>query len=259
MKKIAVMGIAALVAASSWAVPGTIKPASGEAQKGDIKWNSRSRTYSIEIKKGAGTASAEHSIDAIESLDIVKPASFDKLVEMVEKGQGASAERGLSDIVKNYKMLVWDRPAASALITVYVQTKRAQKAYELGQTLIAEDKTAAYKGAMAPSYWQALLDLNKKLPLENCLKLAATQGDRVSSAEATLMRGDIIMHDGAGTPEACRKALKDSYLRVALMYNDKPCVAQRRKAMLKCAEAFEKLGDAEKAQRMRSDAAQLAN
>ena len=259
MKKIAVMGIVALVAASSCAVPGTIKPKNGEAQKGDIKWNSRSKTYSIEIKRGQGTASAEHKFDDVESMDILKPANFDKLVEMVEKGQGASAEKGLADIVKNYKMLVWDRPAASALITVYVQTKRAQKAYELGQSLIAEDKTAAYKGAMAPSYWQALLDLNKKLPLENCLKLAVTQGDRVSSAEATLMRGDIIMHDGAASPEACRKALKDSYLRVALMYNDTPCIAQRCKAMRKCAEVFEKLGDAEKAQRMRADAAKLAN
>ena len=259
MKKIAVMGVVALVAASSWAVPGTIKPKTGEAQKGDLKWNSRSRTYSIEIKRGQGTASAEHKFDDVESLDIPKPASFDKLVEMVEKGQGASAEKGLSAIVKNYKMLVWDRPAASALMTVYVQTKRAQKAYELGQSLIAEDKTAAYKGAMAPSYWQALLDLNKKLPLENCLRLAISEGDRVSSAEATIMRGDIIMRDGADSREACRKALKDSYLRVSLMYNDAASVVPRRKAMLKCAEAFEKLGDAEKAQRMRSDAAKLAN
>lgn len=255
MKKIAVVGLVSLVAASSWAVVGTIKPKNGEAQKGEVKWSSVSKSYSIETKKGVNV---QYALDKVESIDIVKPANLDKLVELVSKGQGASAEKGLSDIVSTYKMLQWDRPAASALIDVYLQTKRPQKAYDLAQSIIKEDNSSAYDGAMAPSYWQALLELNKTQQLENCLRTAVAKGGRASSAEALIMRGDIIMHDGAASQEACRKALKDSYLRVALMYNDAESVLPRRKALLKCADAFDKLGRSDIGQRMRTDAEMLA-
>ena len=92
---------------------------------------------------------------------------------------------------------------------------------------------------------------------ENCLKKAAATGDRASSASALVMRGDVIVANGADSPESYRQALTDSYLRVALMYTDEPCREARATAMRKAATCFDKLGMAARAEAMRTQAGTL--
>jgi hypothetical protein len=135
--------------------------------------------------------------------------------------------------------------------------KQPQKAFDTARIILDEDITFAYKGEIAPVYWQALLETNRKSLLENCLKRAVAEGSRPLSAEALLMRGDIFLKDNGDGIENCRRALIDSYLKVALMYNDADCVVPRRKAMLKCAAMFEKMGLSDQAQNMRNNAAAL--
>ncbi len=254
MNKLAVSAIAIVAAASAWAIPGTLNPSSGSSLKGNIKWMAASKKYVVEYKKGATTVSGEFKPSEVDSLEIDKPAGLDKAIEQVQSGQGAAAVPALEKIVAEYKMLVWDKPAARYLVNAQLAAGNAQKAFQTAQNVLADDKDAAYSGEFAPSYWQVLLKLGKNQQLENCLKKAATSGDRATSAEALNMRGDIIVAQGGDTPDTYTKALTDAYLRVALLYLDEPCREARLSALNKAAQCFDKLGQATRAEDMRSRA-----
>lgn len=256
MNKLAMATVVALAASSAWSMPGTIKT-STDTRKGDISWQRSSKSYVLTYKKGQTDVQAQYPLADVERIDIDKPANFDKLVEMVSRGQGASAIGGLTKIVQDYKMLVWDKPAGRYLVEAYLDANNAQKAYDTAQSIISEDRDAAWKGDLAPAYWQALLKLGKNTQLENCLRKAATSGDRACAAEATVMRGDVILATDGDTPDAHRKALSEAYLRVALMYPDEPCKSARGAAMMKAALSFDKLGMAARAEGMRTQAKTL--
>ena len=254
MKKASLAAIAALASTSAWAVVGTLSTGT-DTKTGDIRWQTRSKSYEISFKINGKDATTVVKQDDVASMDIAKPAGFDRLVEMVKSGQGASAVQGLTTVVKDYKMLKWDKPAARYLVLALTSAGKAQQAYDIAQGLIAEDRTAAYTGELAYSYWQVLLKLGKTTQLENCLRMAASTGDRATSAEALIMRGDVILSETGDTPEGHRRALIDAYLRVAFMYSD--CVDQRRLALGKAAESLDKIGMAAAADKMRTTAKDL--
>ena len=246
---------AAAAAMPAAAVQGSIST-KADTKSGEIKWQSRSKSYVLSYKKGNTDVSAEFPLADVEGLDIKKPAGFDKAVELVEKGQGAAAIATLQKIVSDYKMLVWDKPAGRYLALAYIAAGQLQKAYDTCTAIIAEDKKAAYTGDLAYAYWQTLLRLGKKDVLESSLKKAVSSGDRAASAAAQLMRGDIIMAGGDGN-EVVKQALRDGYLRVVLMYREPECAAVRADAMLKAAACFEKIGQASRGERLRAQAKAL--
>ena len=90
--------------------------------------------------------------------------------------------------------------------------------------------------------------------LEKLLKDAATKGDRQSSAAALVMRGDIIASASNDAPEELKRALRDGYMRVVLMYMDESCSRERGEAMLKAAQCFDKLGQSARAESLRAQA-----
>ena len=257
MRKTSIIAVlAAMAAAELSAVQGTISTES-DTKTGDIKWHPRQKSYSLSYKKGKTDVSAEYPLADVVKLDIPKPAGFDKAVEMVEKGQGASAVATLAKIVSEYRMLVWDKPAGRYLALAYIAANQPQKAYDACQAIINEDKSAAWSGDLAAAYWQSLLKLGKQSQLESVLKKAASSGDRQASAAALNMRGDIIVAGGNDAPDALKTALRDGYLRVALMYNDPSCARERAEGMLKAAQCFEKLGQAARAEHLRTQAKSL--
>lgn len=254
MKKISLAMIAALAASAASAITGTVRTET-DSTTGDIRWNSPKKQYDVTVSKNGAKLNRVFTPAMVVELKIDKPKNYDKLMELVAGKQGAQAVKGLEEIVKAYKMLVWDKPAGRALVTAYLDMGQAQKAYDSARAIIADDPSAAIKGDLAPAYWQSLYKLNKTTQLENCLREAASCGDRATSAEALMMRGDITMAEGGDSPEAVRKALTDGYLRVALMYSD--CKNQQRDAMLRCAEAFGKLGQDARATSFKQRAGQL--
>jgi len=139
MKKTAILAMAAALAASAWAVQGTVKSET-DSKTGDIKWQPRSKSYLVSFKKGATAVSSEFPLDSVVKIDVEKPANFDKLVDLVSKGQGQSAVEGLKAIVATYKMIVWDKPAARWLVQAYLDAGKAQQAYDTAQDLIKDDK-----------------------------------------------------------------------------------------------------------------------
>lgn len=220
---------------------------------GTISWNKRAGVYEVQ----SGKVSQEIKPEEVVKLDIPKPKELDSAIQKVEKGQGTAAIATLQKIVADYKMLTWDKPAARYLVEALLSSGNAKGAYDEAQKVIADDKTAGYKGDMAPAYWQSLLKLKKMTDLEKCLKDAVAKGDRASSAAALVVRGDIIIDKGAGSADSYKQALTDSYLRVALMYSDEASRPARIDAMNRAATCFEKLGQASRAETMREKAKAL--
>ncbi len=254
MKKLAVSLLAVAAASSVWAIQGSLTPENGAAVKGDIKWKPASKVYVVSAKKGATMVESQFKPSEVAQLDIPAPNGLDAAIEQVRNGQGAGAIPLLSKVVAEYKMLVWDKPAARYLVDAYLAAGQASKAEEVARTVVADDKDAEFQGEFAPSYWQVLLKTGKMQKLEALLKKAASTGDRTSSADALNMRGDIILAQGGDTPDTYNKALTDAYLRVALMYLDDPCKEARATALQKAAQCFDKLGQAARAEDMRSRA-----
>lgn len=249
MRKTMLMTVAALAAAELFAIQGTVSTAV-ESVSGDVKWHARDKKYIIE----KGKITKEFKLADVTSLDIPKPAGFDKAVQAVENGQGASAVATLTKIVADYRMLQWDKPAGRYLTLAHLAAGNTQKAYDVCSPIVAEDKSAGYSGDLASAYWQALLKLGKREELEKMLKKAATSGDRQASAAALVMRGDIIVAASHDSPAELKKALRDGYMRVVMMYQDADCVRERREALRKAAGCFDKMGQAARAENLRAQA-----
>ena len=251
MKKL-MFGMVVAMAANAFAISGSISTEL-ETVSGEIKWQPRAKAYLIE----KGRISREIKIDDVTGIDIPKPANFDKAVQMVDAGQGASAVGILAKIVIDYRMLQWDKPAARYLALAHLAAGNAQKAYEVCQPVISEDKSAAYTGDMAAAYWQAMMKLGKFDQLEGLLKKAASSGDRGASAAALVMRGDIIMNSASDDNSKVRQAMTDGYLRVWLMYQEPECRRERVEAGMKAAAAFDRLGQTARAERLRAQVKQI--
>ena len=249
MKKTLIVSLAALAVPELFAIQGTIST-EAESFAGDIKWHARDKKYVVE----KGKIMKEFKLADVTGVDVAKPGGFDKAVQQVQDGAGAAAIPVLAKIVADYRMMKWDKLAGRYLALAYLATGNAQKAYDACQAIVSEDKASAYSGDLAAAYWQALLKLGKTEQLEGLLKKAASSGDRPSSAAALVMRGDIIVAASNDKPEEIRRALRDGYLRVILMYQDSACSRERGEACLKAAQCFDKLGQSARAEQLRAQA-----
>ena len=247
MTKKLVVCLVAAAAAEAFAIQGSVSTET-ETFAGDVKWHARDKKYVIE----KGKITKEFKLSEVTALDIPKPQGFDKAVQMVEGGQGSAAVATLAKIVSDYRMLQWDKPAGRYLALAHLAAGNAQKAYDACTPIIAEDRSAAYSGDLAAAYWQALLKLGKTEQLEKLLKDAATKGNRQASAAALVMRGDMVVASSNDSPEELRRALRDGYMRVVLMYQDADCARERSEALLKAAQCFDKLGQSARAESLRA-------
>ena len=70
----------------------------------------------------------------------------------------------------------------------------------------------------------------------------------------------VTANDGAhlntqnGFTDELRRALRDGYLRVVLMYQDAACARERSEACLKAAQCFDKLGQSSRAEQLKASA-----
>ena len=251
MKKIMLTTMAAAAALAAEAVMGTLNLENGGSKTGEIKWSARSKSYVVTQKKGSSMIDEEVAVGEVASLDIVKPAGMDQAAALVQKGQGASAIGTLQGIVKDYAHLQWDQVAGRYLAEAYLAAGKTEQALEACQGVIKGDPTAAFKGDLAPAYWECLLALGQKNKLESALAKAAASGDRFSSGAAFIKRGDIVWKDGNESAEAAKKALADGYLRAVLMYRDQPAI--QPEALFKAALCFEKMGHSGRADQYRGE------
>ena len=237
------------VSSASGAAKGSLTLSTGLKVEGVISWSAREKKYSV-TKENIAT---QYALQDVDKIDIEQPASYEKAVAQVEQGQGAAAIPALQKIVKDYAHLQWDKAAGRYLAQAYLDADKPADALRVCSDIIDGESSAAYKGDLVPAYWGALLRLNKRKPLERNLEKAMKE-DRFSRGAALIMRGDVVMKDGNESPDACKKALTDGYLRVVYLYTD-PEVAGKLQpeALYKAARCFEKIGNASQALAMRDE------
>ncbi len=250
MCKSILTALAVLSAASVFgAVTGSITTDGGVTHKGVIRWSRSDKAYAIE----KGNTEIQVKPVEVAEMNIDTPAGYEAAVAQVQKGQGAAAIPVLKKIVDDYQRLQWDKMAGRYLAEAYVLAGKPNDGLRACEDIIDTDASAAYKGELAPAYWNALLALGRKAKLENMLEKAAKSGDPFSAGMALVMRGDIIMKDGAESNDAAKKALTDGYLRAVFLYNDPEIAAQvQPEALYKAAKCFEKLGMSGRADEFRT-------
>ena len=251
-----ILAASATMSATAADIIGSITDAQG-THKGVIRYSMKSKTYFVQSKQGGTLLEVEISPIDMTAMEIEPPAGWDKAVERVANGQGASAIKYFDSVVKMYNHLQWDLRAARYLADAYLAMGNIDKASDSCAAVVRANPEAAFKGEFAPIYWKVLLQLGKKDMLEKLLAKAATSGDRYSSGAALIGRGDLILASGESA-ESIRAALVDGYLRVALMYTDGKVADQLRpEALAKSAQCFEKIGQAGRADQMRGELKRL--
>ena len=258
MRKSVITAMAALATAAVFgAITGSITTENGDVKKGTIRWSRSDKAYEVTDKKGIAV---QVPPSEVASMEIDKPEGFDVAVAQVNKGQGAAAVPALQKIVKDYARLDWDKVAGRYLAEALISSGELNKGVSVCEDVIKTDADAAFKGDLAPAYWEALLKLGRRPKLEGLLKKAAASGDEFSVGAALIKRGDLVLLDGKESNDAARQALIDGYLRVVLMYRD-PEYARKLQpeALYKACKCFEKLGQSGRAESMRAQLKQYAD
>ena len=252
----AIIALGALAAFSAMgAVTGTITLANGEKLVGTVTWSKRDQEYQMKVKGASvnrGIKESELAED--DGIVIDKPDVLDAAIAQVEKGEAAAAIPVLQKVVQEYAHLQWDKVAGRYLAEAYVDADKPRDAEGVCDGIIKGEKSAAYRGELAPVYWKVLLKLNQRSKLVKLLEKAEQGNDRYSRGAALIMRGDIDIHDGNESVDACKKALTDGYLRVVFLYTDEEIAEKLQpEALYKAARCFEKLNRNGPANKMRTE------
>jgi len=251
MKTFMHIGIAALTAtlvgSSALAVEGVITMPNLNKRTGDIKWSARDKAYVF--KERGSTVELTMKPDEIVDVQVPRPRELDNAIAAIQQGNAASVVSVLEKLATEYLMLHWDKVATRYLAEALVQSGKADEAIRVCEKVIAADPEAAYLGEMAPAYWQALIKRDRVSRVEELLARAISSGDRLASANALIARGDMIRTTG-DTAEIARKALRDGYLRVITLYKSER--AAQPEALYKSAQCFEKIGQAARADQLRT-------
>jgi tetratricopeptide (TPR) repeat protein len=227
-------------------IQGTLVNTDGKAFPGLLKWKVREKAYNV----SANNMDMEIPLASVADIQVPKPKDLDNAEKQVAAGNSATAIPLLEKVSKDYFMLKWDKPAIRLLAEAYLKSGETEKAIKICENIGNADPTAFYLGEIAPMYWQALLKANRTAKVEELVLKAIKSGDRVASAFALLMRGDLILATG-DTPDNALKALRDGYLRVVLLYrSEKEAVPE---ALYKAGKCFEKAGQSARAEQMRSE------
>ncbi len=227
-------------------VSGTIQTTEGRTVQGQIRWLAAGKKYVImTARPGGGQFEVELQPENVARISVPEPRELRPAIQAARGGNLNAAIPALEKIVKDYAMLQWDEPAARALAEAQVANNNAAAAVKACETVIAANPEAAYKGSMAPIYWQALLKSNRSAKLNELLEEAIKKGGREASASALILRGDMLLES-----KQPRDALKDGYLRVIVLYENVRTV--QPEALYKAAKAFEALHQNPNAERMRS-------
>jgi len=227
-------------------IQGTIVNTDGKAFPGLLKWKAQAKAYNVT----ANNMDMEIPLASVADIQVAKPKDLDNAEKQVAAGNSAVAIPLLEKVSKDYFMLKWDKPAIRLLAEAYLKSGETDKAIKICENIGNADPNALTLGEIAPMYWQALLKANRTAKVEELVVKAIKSGDRVASAFALIMRGDLVLATG-DTPENALKALRDGYLRVVLLYKSE--AEAQPEALYKAAKCFEKAGQASRAEQMRND------
>ena len=250
MKRTSVAGawlVSVLMTGAVWGqVQGTIVNNDGKPLTGLLKWKVSAKAYTVT----ANNMDLEVPLASVSEIQIAKPKDLEAAEKQISGGNAELAIPILEKITKEYFMLKWDKPAIRYLAEAHMAAGNTDKAIKTCEAIIAADPTAAYVGEIAPLYWQALLKAGKTAKAEELVLKAIKSGDRLASAFALIMRGDLVLATG-DTADNAKKALRDGYLRVITLYKSE--AEAQPEALSKAAKCFEKAGQSGRADQLRSE------
>jgi len=210
---------------------------------GMVRWKASAKEYSVMDPRT--NIESVHPLASVQKIQIVRPKELDAAIAAVKGKNGAAAIAALTKIASDYVMLQHDEEAVRWLAEAYLQTNNGPEARKAIEKVTALRPEAGYLGELATVYWRVLLQENRTAKLEELLAQAVKSGDRVASATALMLRGDLILKTG-DTQEHHTRALKDGYLRVVTLYRSVRAV--QPEANYKAAKSLEKLGMTARAQ-----------
>lgn len=213
-------------------------------RQGMLRWLPADKQYVLSIKAGNGVSERRIAASDIRVLKVKEPDAWKQAMDAARKAPDSAIPQ-LKTIIQQYKMLQWDAEAAAMIAKIYLRKGQAAQAVTSCKEVAQANPRAAWDSAMAPVMWQAMIEAKQTTGLAGMLDKGATSPDRKVAAQATLRRGDLLIQQGE-----TKNALKDGYLRVVFLYGDQSDA--RAEALYHAAEAFDKLGQATYAEKMRS-------
>jgi len=230
-------------------VPARIELDNGNVIDCELRWMPASKRYVITRQPAGGGAAIEQQVTASQIVrkQIAPPAGWREL--MVQAGQNPNAALPqLLRIVDQYNMLEYDEQAAFVIGTIYLKSGRAKDFIKIAEKVIQDNPAAAMSSQMAPVYWKALIETGSTAGgrLNKMLDGAVAAAPRPIAAMALIARGDQLRKAGQ-----LRDALKDGYLRVALLFTQERDA--NAEALYKASLVFDELNQATYAERMRQE------
>lgn len=197
-----------------------------------IKWFASRQEYQVDQADGSMLAVPA---DEVASLQITKPAEFDKAVQACAAKQFEVAIPILEDVISRYKRLQWDGLASELLAKAYLGKGDFKKAAQVLSGLMEGTAKALVTDDQYTLYWTALAGAQMNAVLKQSLTEAIAGESRPLAAFALIKRGDMSKADGR------RDDATLDYFRTILMYTD--VAAAQPEALFKAAQIFEEMRD----------------
>lgn len=189
-----------------------LKKISGEELAGvRIKWFETRQEYQVE---GADGSIIPVAADEVESLDIAKPAEFDKAARAMAAKQYDVAIPILDDVATRYKRLDWDGKARELLAAAYFAKGDFKTAADKMGELIDNTPKNQLTEAQYVTYWTALMGAQRLAILKKSLSDAITGESKSLAALAVIKRGDLAKSEGR------REDAVLDYLRCVILYEE---------------------------------------
>ena len=214
-----------------------------------LRWLPVDKVYNVSFKAEGAVRETRVKPDAILSMRVEPPKGWGDLARKAAadpRSATGALRAQLEGIANQYKMLQYDGEAGRLIAEGFLAQNNPAQAIEACKKVITGNKDAGWNSAMAPAYWQALLDANKLPEAQALLDKGVSSTNPTVAIMACIRRGDLLMKK-----KEPKLALKDGYLRAVLLYN-RPDEA-RAEALYRAAEAFEALGQNTYAERMRDE------
>jgi tetratricopeptide (TPR) repeat protein len=197
-----------------------------------IKWFEVRREYQVE---GADGSMISVSVDDVDSLEITKPAEFDKAAQAIAARQYDAAIPILEDLAIRYKRLQWDARAGELLANAYFAKTDFKKAAQVMGDLMESTPKGQITDEQYGLYWTALMGAQMTAVLKKQLTEAIAGDSKTLAALAIVRRGDLNKADGKR-----EDAILD-YLRAVLLYEEARGV--HPEALFKAVQVLDEMRD----------------
>jgi len=195
-----------------------------------IKWFPSRQEYQVE---GADGTMLSVPADEVASMQIAKPADFDKAAQACAAKQFDVAIPILEDLITRYKRLQWDGVASELLAKAYLGQGDFKKAVQVMSGVLEGTAKNLVTDDQYGLYWTALAGAQMNAVLKQSLTEAISGESRTLAALALVRRGDMNKADGK------RDDAVLDYLRSILMYED--VAASQPEALFKAAQLFDEM------------------